>query len=280
MMLSTSNIELRDSHVMAIVNVTPDSFYSGSRNISVLDVEQRVVHACSEGATIVDIGGYSTRPNAPEVTLEEEWLRVRRGLEAVAKVDAGVVVSVDSFRAEVIRRAVEEFGEVIVNDISAGEQDEAMLGVVAKYDLPYVAMHMRGTPQTMQNMTDYEEGVVKSVVEYFKGRVEDIVKAGVRCEKIILDPGFGFAKNIEQNYELLRDLDALRELGYPVLIGLSRKSMIYKPLGITPEESLPGSLALAWEALRGGSAILRVHDVRETAQILRLNNIYRGDDRG
>ena len=280
MMLSTSNIELRDSHVMAIVNVTPDSFYSGSRNISVLDVEQRVVHACSEGATIVDIGGYSTRPNAPEVTLEEEWLRVRRGLEAVAKVDAGVVVSVDSFRAEVIRRAVEEFGEVIVNDISAGEQDEAMLGVVAKYDLPYVAMHMRGTPQTMQNMTDYEVGVVKSVVEYFKGRVEDIVKAGVRCEKIILDPGFGFAKNIEQNYELLRDLDALRELGYPVLIGLSRKSMIYKPLGITPEESLPGSLALAWEALRGGSAILRVHDVRETAQILRLNNIYRGDDRG
>ena len=265
---------------MAIVNVTPDSFYSGSRNISVLDVEQRVVHACSEGATIVDIGGYSTRPNAPEVTLEEEWLRVRRGLEAVAKVDAGVVVSVDSFRAEVIRRAVEEFGEVIVNDISAGEQDEAMLGVVAKYDLPYVAMHMRGTPQTMQNMTDYEEGVVKSVVEYFKGRVEDIVKAGVGREKIILDPGFGFAKNIEQNYELLRDLDALRELGYPVLIGLSRKSMIYKPLGITPEESLPGSLALAWEALRGGSAILRVHDVRETAQILRLNNIYRGDDRG
>ena len=279
-MLSTSNIELCDSHVMAIVNVTPDSFYSGSRNISVLDVEQRVVHACSEGATIVDIGGYSTRPNAPEVTLEEEWLRVRRGLEAVAKVDAGVVVSVDSFRAEVIRRAVEEFGEVIVNDISAGEQDEAMLGVVAKYDLPYVAMHMRGTPQTMQNMTDYEEGVVKSVVEYFKGRVEDIVKAGVGREKIILDPGFGFAKNIEQNYELLRDLDALRELGYPVLIGLSRKSMIYKPLGITPEESLPGSLALAWEALRGGSAILRVHDVRETAQILRLNNIYRGDDRG
>lgn len=280
MMLSTSNIELRDSHVMAIVNVTPDSFYSGSRNISVLDVEQRVVHACSEGATIVDIGGYSTRPNAPEVTLEEEWLRVRRGLEAVAKVDAGVVVSVDSFRAEVIRRAVEEFGEVIVNDISAGEQDEAMLGVVAKYDLPYVAMHMRGTPQTMQNMTDYEEGVVKSVVEYFKGRVEDIVKAGVRREKIILDPGFGFAKNLEQNYELLRGLDALRALGYPVLIGLSRKSMIYKPLGITPEESLPGSLALAWEALRGGSAILRVHDVRETAQILRLNNIYRGDDRG
>ena len=280
MMLSTSNIELRDSHVMAIVNVTPDSFYSGSRNISVLDVEQRVVHACSEGATIVDIGGYSTRPNAPEVTLEEEWLRVRRGLEAVAKVDAGVVVSVDSFRAEVIRRAVEEFGEVIVNDISAGEQDEAMLGVVAKYDLPYVAMHMRGTPQTMQNMTDYEEGVVKSVVEYFKGRVEDIVKAGVGREMIILDPGFGFAKNLEQNYELLRDLDALRELGYPVLIGLSRKSMIYKPLGITPEESLPGSLALAWEALRGGSAILRVHDVRETAQILRLNNIYRGDDRG
>jgi dihydropteroate synthase len=198
-------------------------------------------------------------------------------LEAVAKVDAGVVVSVDSFRAEVIRRAVEEFGEVIVNDISAGEQDAEMLGVVARYDLPYVAMHMRGTPQTMQSMTEYEGGVVAAVVEYFTERVEEIALAGVRRDRIILDPGFGFAKSTEQNYELLRDLDKLRALGYPLLVGLSRKSMIYKPLGITPEESLSGSLALAWEALRGGSAILRVHDVAETAQILRLNNIYRND---
>ena len=277
MMLSTSNINLRDSHVMAIVNVTPDSFYFGSRTTSTEDILSRVERVIAEGATIVDIGGYSTRPNAAEVSLEEEWSRVRRGLEAVAKVDAGVVVSVDSFRAEIIRRAVEEFGEVIVNDISAGEHDAEMLGVVAKYDLPYVAMHMRGTPQTMQSMTEYEGGVVSGVVEYFGARVEEIAKAGVRRERIILDPGFGFAKSVAQNYELLGGLDSLRALGYPILVGLSRKSMIYKPLGITPEESLPGSLALAWEVLRGGSAILRVHDVRETAQILALNTIYRND---
>lgn len=277
MMLSTSNINLRDSHVMAIVNVTPDSFYFGSRTTSTEDILSRVERVITEGATIVDIGGYSSRPNATEVSLEEEWSRVRRGLEAVAKVDAGVVVSVDSFRAEVIRRAVEEFGEVIVNDISAGEHDAEMLGVVAKYDLPYVAMHMRGTPQTMQSMTEYEGGVVSGVVEYFGTRVEEIAKAGVQRERIILDPGFGFAKSVAQNYELLGGLDSLRALGYPILVGLSRKSMIYKPLGITPEESLPGSLALAWEVLCGGSAILRVHDVRETAQILALNTIYRND---
>lgn len=277
MMLSTSNINLRRSHVMAIVNVTPDSFYSGSRTTSTEDIVRRVERVIAEGATIIDIGGYSSRPNATEVSLEEEWERVRRGLEAVAKVGGGVAVSVDSFRAEIIRRAVEEFGEVIVNDISAGEQDAEMLGVVAKYDLPYVAMHMRGTPQTMQSMTEYEGGVVAAVVEYFTERVEEIALAGVRRDRIILDPGFGFAKSTEQNYELLRGLDKLRALGYPLLVGLSRKSMIYKPLGITPEESLSGSLALAWEALRGGSAILRVHDVAETAQILRLNNIYRND---
>lgn len=276
-MLSTSNIDLRDSHVMAIVNVTPDSFYVGSRVTSVSDIEHRVERVIVEGATIVDIGGYSSRPNACEVSTEEEWRRVRRGLEAVARVDGAVAVSVDSFRSEVIRRAVEEFGDVIVNDISAGEQDEDMLAVVAKYKLPYIAMHMRGTPATMQSMTDYKEGVVHGVVEYFRRRVEDIVKAGVERDKIVLDPGFGFAKSMEQNYELLRDLDALRALGYPLLIGLSRKSMIYKPLGITPEESLAGSLALAWEALRGGNAILRVHDVRETLQILKLSNIYRSD---
>ena len=261
---------------MAIVNVTPDSFYSGSRTQTNADIVRRVEAAVRDGATIIDIGGYSSRPNAEEVSLEQEWERVREGLSAVASLDCGAVVSIDSFRAEVIRRAVEEFGDVIVNDISAGEQDDNMLGVVAKYELPYVAMHMRGTPKTMQSLTDYKSGVVQGVVEYFIRRVEDIVSAGVEREKIVLDPGFGFAKSVEQNYELLRGLDALRELGYPVLVGVSRKSMIYKPLGITPEESLPGSLALAWEALRSGDAILRVHDVRESAQLINLAKIYRG----
>ena len=275
MILSTSSIDLRDSHIMAIVNVTADSFYAGSRTVSHDDIVRRVEDAIYNGATIIDIGGYSSRPNAEEVTVEQEWERVRMGLEAVRSVDGGAVVSIDSFRSEVIRRAVEEFGDIIVNDISAGEQDSNMLGVVAKYNLPYVAMHMRGTPKTMQSLLDYEGGVVRGVVEYFKRRVEEIMVAGVAREKIVLDPGFGFAKSVDQNYELLRGLDALRALGYPVLIGVSRKSMIYKPLGITPEESLPGSLALAWEVLRSGNAILRVHDVRESAQLIRLAKTYR-----
>lgn len=276
MILSTSSIDLRASHAMAIVNVTPDSFYSGSRTTAMEDIVARVREAIGEGATIIDIGGYSSRPNAEEVSVEQEWERVRMGLEAVQSVEQGVVVSIDSFRSEVIRRAVEEFGDVIVNDISAGEQDDKMLDVVAQYDLPYVAMHMRGTPKTMQSLTDYDGGVVSGVVEYFKRGVEEIVARGVKREKIVLDPGFGFAKNLEQNYELLRSLDALRELGYPLLIGVSRKSMIYKPLGITPEESLPGSLALAWEVVRSGDAIMRVHDVRESVQIMRLAKTYRG----
>ena len=276
MILSTSSIDLRGSHAMAIVNVTPDSFYSGSRTTTLSDIVARVEEAIEAGATIIDIGGYSSRPNAEEVSVEQEWERVRMGLEAVQSVDKGVVVSIDSFRSEVIRRAVEEFGDVIVNDISAGEQDDKILDVVAQYQLPYVAMHMRGTPKTMQSLNDYEEGVVRGVVEYFERRVEEIASRGVRRDRIVLDPGFGFAKSVEQNYELLRGLDELRKLGYPVLIGVSRKSMIYKPLGITPEESLPGSLALAWEVLRSGDAILRVHDVKESVQLIRLAKTYRG----
>lgn len=276
MILNTSSIDLRSSHVMAIVNVTPDSFYSGSRTRSKEAIVRRVEEAICDGATIIDIGGYSSRPNAEEVSMEQEWERVRMGLEVVRSVEAGAVVSIDSFRAEVIRRAAEEFGDVIVNDISAGEQDGDMLGVVAKYGLPYVAMHMRGTPKTMQSLNDYEDGVVAGVVEYFKGRVEDIVAAGVARDKIVLDPGFGFAKDVAQNYALLRGLDHLRALGYPILVGVSRKSMIYKPLGIGPEDALAGSLALAWETLRGGDAILRVHDVRESAQLVALAKTYRG----
>ena len=276
MILSTSSIDLRASHTMAIVNVTPDSFYSGSRTTAMADIVARVREAIEEGATIIDIGGYSSRPNAEDVSVEQEWERVRMGLEAVQSVEEGVVVSIDSFRSEVIRRAVEEFGDVIVNDISAGEQDDKMLDVVVQYNLPYVAMHMRGTPKTMQSLTDYDGGVVSGVVEYFKRRVEEIMARGVKREKIVLDPGFGFAKNLEQNYQLLRGMDALRELGFPLLIGVSRKSMIYKPLGITPEESLPGSLALAWEVVRSGDAIMRVHDVRESVQIMRLAKTYRG----
>ena len=274
MILEPTTISLTDSHVMAIVNVTPDSFYAQSRCGDVEGLSRRIEESIAEGATIVDIGGYSSRPGAAQVSMEEEWARVRMGLRAVQSLDRGVVVSIDTFRAEVVQRAVAEFGAVIVNDISAGELDEDMLNVVAKYELPYIAMHMRGTPQTMQSQTDYEGGVVQGVVEYFRRRVVELQDAGIARDRIILDPGFGFAKSASQNFELMRALPTLRELGFPLLVGVSRKSMIYRTLGITPEESLPSSLALAWEALRSGEAILRVHDVAATKQVLRLAQIY------
>ena len=273
MILAPSTINLADSQVMAIINVTPDSFYANSRIESVEGLCHRIESVIAEGATIVDIGGYSSRPGAKEVSVEEEWQRVSMGLEAVRRVNAGVVVSVDTFRAEVVRRAVAEYGDIIVNDISAGELDDEMLEVVAKNKLPYIAMHMRGTPKTMQSMTDYEDGVVVGVVDYFRRRIDELHKAGI--SSIVLDPGFGFAKDAVQNFELLKGLGKLRELGYPILVGVSRKSMIYRTLDITPEESLPGSLALAWEVLQGGEAILRVHDVAETVQVMRLAEKYK-----
>lgn len=260
---------------MAIVNLTPDSFYASSRHASYEAVKEGVVRAVKEGATIVDLGGYSSRPGADEVSVDEEWRRVEMGLHAVRDAEVEVVVSIDTFRSEIVRRAYEAFGAFIVNDISAGEADAAMIDTVAELGLPYVAMHMRGTPETMQSLTDYDDGVVKGVVDYFRERVKVLEEAGIVKENIILDPGFGFAKTVEQNHELLAGLDELRALGYPLLIGLSRKSMIYRPLGITPHESLPGSLALAWESLRGGEAIVRVHDVAATHQVVALANYYK-----
>lgn len=274
MLLKPNAINLSDSHVMAIVNVTPDSFYSTSRNHTQEECRKTVERVIAEGATIVDIGGYSTRPGADEVSLEEEWARVRMGLEAVKSLDEGVVVSIDTFRSAIVERAYAEYGEFIVNDISAGVQDDAMADVVAHCDIPYVAMHMRGDSSTMQSMTEYEDGVVTDVKSYLMRRCEELQQRGIKRESLIIDPGFGFAKTAEQNFELFRGLDSLRELGYPILIGVSRKSMIYKSLGVTPEESLSGSLVLAWEALRGGNVILRVHDVAQTVQVLRLANIY------
>ena len=274
MILEPKSIDLSDSHVMAIVNLTPDSFYSESRNDDFDAAVKAVERAASEGATIVDLGGYSSRPGADDVAMEEEWRRVCMGLEAVRRVDAGVVVSVDTFRSEIVRRAVDGYGDIIVNDISAGESDPEMVPTVARLGLNYVAMHMRGTPSTMQQMTSYDSGVTEGVASYFRRRVMQLEGAGIARQRIILDPGFGFAKNVEQNFELLKGLDTIRALGYPLLVGLSRKSMIYRSLDIKPEEALPGSLALAWQALQGGNTILRVHDVAATMQVLRLSNIY------
>ena len=265
---SESRIDFFQPQVMAIVNVTDDSFYEGSRTQSGDAIVERVREVVEQGATIVDVGGYSSRPGAKDISVEEEWQRVQRGLQAVRSVSKDVAVSVDTFRAEVAELAIKEFGDVIINDISAGELSPRMIDVIAEAGVPYVAMHMRGTPQTMQQNTSYSEGVVAEVCRYFEHRVEYLLGRGVK--DIILDPGFGFAKSAEQNFELLAHLSQLCALGYPVLAGLSRKSMIYNTLGVTAAEALAGTVALNWEALRQGATILRVHDVREAADVVQL----------
>jgi dihydropteroate synthase len=265
-----SNINLLQPQVMAIINVTPDSFYSGSRAFSADVIERRVAEAIAQGATIFDVGGYSSRPGADDVPFEEEWRRVELGASIVRN-QTDLPLSIDTFRSGVAQRATERFGEVIINDISAGEADERMIDVVAANNLPYVAMHMRGNSQTMHAMCTYERGVVAEVVEYLQRRADYLASRGV--ERIILDPGFGFAKSLEQNYELLSNLNQIATLGFPLLAGLSRKSMVYKFLGITPEESLSATSVLNFEALRRGVTILRVHDVKQAVEVVKLYNI-------
>ena len=260
--------------VMAILNVTPDSFFAGSRMPDAPHIERRVREAVAEGASIIDVGGYSSRPGADEVSPGEEWRRVKLGVGAVRRLAPGMAVSVDTFRSEVAARAIERFGPLIINDISAGELDPAMPAVAAKYGVPYIAMHMKGDPKTMQSLTDYKRDITAEVVAYFEARVAALLAAGIAREHLVLDPGFGFAKTTEQNYELLAGLGELCALGYPVLAGLSRKSMIYRVLGVTPAQSLAGTVALGWECLRQGAAILRVHDVREAVDTVRIFNAY------
>lgn len=255
--------------VMAIVNATPDSFYSASRTDDADSLERRIADVVAQGATIIDIGGYSSRPGADDVPLEEEWRRVDLAVGVARKIAPNVAVSVDTFRSEVVRRTVEKYGRIIVNDITAGEGDEQMIATVARFDLPYIAMHMRGTPHTMQSKTEYSD-VVAEVTDYLATKAAELEQNGVRRENIILDPGFGFAKSVEQNYALLAGLSRVVELGYPVLVGLSRKSMIYKVLSSTAEEVLAGTVALNWEALRQGATIIRVHDVAEAVQIVKV----------
>lgn len=262
--------------VMAIVNVTADSFYEGSRVTDVEAVESRIAEAVAAGATIIDIGGYSSRPGADDIPMEQEWSRVDMGVGAARRVAAGVAVSVDTFRAEIVRRTVAKYGVVIVNDITAGEGDSRMFDTVAELGVPYVAMHMRGTPQTMQSKTEYKD-VVTEVVEYLSTRATELQRRGVKRENIILDPGFGFAKSVEQNYQLLAGLGRLCALGYAVLVGLSRKSMIYKVLNTTPQDALAGTTALNWEAINLGATILRVHDVEPAVQIVKIFREYTND---
>ncbi len=261
------NLDFSRRQVMTIVNVTPDSFFAGSRTPDWLDVERRVRDAVEAGASVIDVGGYSSRSGADEVSPEEEWRRVDLGVGAVRSLSPDLPVSIDTFRSSVAARTIHKYGKVIINDISAGELDPLIVDVVAEHDVPYVAMHMKGDPRTMQSMTDYRD-IVAEVVDYFRERTAQLRERGVR--RIVVDPGFGFAKTLEQNYELLRGLHRLAELGYPVLAGVSRKSMIYKLLGTTPAEALNGTTALHWECLRQGAVILRAHDTREAVEVVRM----------
>ena len=268
------NLDFSRRQVMTIVNVTPDSFFAGSRTPDWLDVERRVREAVEAGASVIDVGGYSSRPGADEVSPEEEWRRVDLGVGAVRSLSPDLPVSIDTFRSSVAARAIHKYGKVIINDISAGELDPLIVDVAAEHDVPYVAMHMKGDPKTMQSLTDYKRDITAEVTAYFETKTADLLAAGIKRENIILDPGFGFAKTTEQNYELLAGLHCLCALGYPVLAGLSRKSMIYRVLDATPAESLAGTVALGWECLRQGAAILRVHDVQEAVDTVRLFDAY------
>ena len=251
-------VEFDHPQIMGIVNVTPDSFYAGSRTGDSVSVARRVEKMIEDGADWIDIGAYSSRHGALEVTAEEEIRRLRLGMEALRKVDSDIFVSVDTFRAEVADIAVKELGADMINDISGGTLDSDMFAVVAETGVPYVLMHMRGTPSSMQTMTDYTD-VTADVLADLQVKLSRLGAMGVA--DVVVDPGFGFAKTLEQNYTLMRDLGMFGLLDCPVLVGVSRKSMIYRLAGKTPDESLFGTVALNALALERGAAFLRVHDV-------------------
>lgn len=258
--------------VMGIVNVTPDSFFSGSRVDGAYAVAGRVEEMLAQGADCIDLGAYSSRPGAADVSPEEEWRRLDAALAEIRRRWPDLVVSIDTFRASVARKCVEQWGADIINDISGGDLDPDMFTTVADLRVPYILMHMRGNPQNMQTFTEYDD-VTADVISGLASKVVHLRSLGVN--DIILDPGFGFAKTVEQNYRLLHELGELKRLGLPVLAGMSRKTMIWKPLGITPEEALEGTVALDTVALLNGADILRVHDVAPAVQTVRLIELYK-----
>lgn len=266
-------LSLDEPQVMGILNVTPDSFYAGSRKQTEAAIIDRIETILREGASIIDVGGYSSRPDAAEVSETEEMQRLEMALQPLLQHYPDVVVSVDTFRSSVARQCVEKYGVTMINDISGGELDERMFDTVAQLRVPYIMMHMRGTPQTMQQQTDYED-VTADLLKYFSQKLERLFRLGVN--DVILDPGFGFSKTLTQNYELMRHLGDFRIFGLPLLVGVSRKSMIYKLLETTPEESLNGTTVLHTYALLQGADILRVHDVRAAKEAIRIVQQLKG----
>jgi len=261
-------IDLSSPKVMGILNITPDSFYEGSRNITPDSLLNNAEKMLKEGATFLDIGGMSTRPGAEEISIDEEIKRVIPAIELILKHFPESLISVDTFRAKVASKSVEA-GAAIINDISAGTLDEEMMGVIAKYQVPYIMMHMRGTPQNMKDLNKYED-LTQEVLFYFSAKIKAARELGIN--DIIIDPGFGFSKNVSQNFELLSKLDLFKNLELPVLAGLSRKSTIYKSLGVGPEEALNGTTVLNTIAITKGAHILRVHDVKEAMEVVKLTS--------
>lgn len=269
-----SLLDLSQPRVMGILNVTPDSFYAGSRTQTEAEIVRRVKQIVSEGAAIIDIGAYSFRPNADNVSAREEMERLRMGLKILFEIQPDAVVSVDTFRADVARMCVEEYGVAIINDIAAGEMDAKMFHTVAALNVPYIMMHMQGTPQSMQQHPHYDN-LLKEVFLYFARKVQQLRDLGVK--DIILDPGFGFGKTMEHNYELLSHLEEFRIFELPLLVGVSRKSMIYRLLDITPQEALNGTTVLDTICLLKGADILRVHDVKEAVETVRIVQAMRNN---
>lgn len=256
-------LELREPQIMGILNVTPDSFYSDSRTPDEAHITERVRQMMDEGADMIDIGGYSSRPGADDVTPEEEMDRLRRGLRIVRKLYPEVPVSVDTFRADVAHMCIEEEGAGIINDISGGMMDRQMFRTVARLGVPYILMHMQGTPDTMQVAPHYDN-LRREVMLYFAERIDRLCQMGAK--DIIVDPGFGFGKTLEHNYELMNHLEDFAVFNLPLLVGISRKSMIYKLTGGTPQTSLNGTTVLNTISLVKGAHILRVHDVKAAAE--------------
>jgi dihydropteroate synthase len=265
-------IDLSVPKVMGILNVTPDSFYDGQRYDDEKSALQQAEKMLEEGADFIDVGGYSTRPGAKEISVEEELDRVLPVIKSIKKNFSDAIISIDTFRSTVARQAVTE-GAMMINDVSGGSLDEQMFSTVASLQVPYVLMHMKGNPQTMTQQTEYDN-VIKDIVDFFHSKIFQLHRLGMK--DIIIDPGFGFAKKVDQNFELLHKLDHFQALGKPILAGLSRKSMIWKTLNTNPENALNGTTVLNTIALHKGASILRVHDVREAKEVIQLLKIEDG----
>ena len=259
-------LDLSEPKIMGILNITPDSFYDGGKFKEETALLKQVEKMLAEGATFIDIGGYSSRPGAKDISEEVEKERVLPAIEIIIKKFPECIISVDTFRSAIAKLAIEA-GASLINDISGGSLDKKMPEVVAALQVPYILMHMQGTPQTMNTLTNYEN-LLKEIVDYFHQKISMFQALGVK--DIIIDPGFGFAKTIDQNFELLQKLDSMKILEKPILVGLSRKSTIWKTLSIKPEEALNGTTSLNTVALLKGANILRVHDVKEAMEIVKL----------